>query len=200
MMTRRSVLLVGVTAAMLGGCAFTTSTLNVRYEEARAARGPLSSVEPRRVEIVSVVDKRPDTARIGYKRNGFNQQTADILSGRPVSEVIRDALIVELKKNGHLFEPSERDLRLAVDVTDFWFDLRVGMWTIEYLGTAGIALTVNDGRNGATLLSQRYQSSHREERAAGYEGTWEAVMNAALERMMRDVATDPRLVEAFRPR
>ncbi|SRR6266849_3835480 len=196
----RSALAIGMTAAALGGCAFTTSTLNVRYEDSKAARGPLSSVEPRRVEIVSVVDKRSDTARIGYKRNGFNQKTADILCSRPVPDVVRDALAIELKKNGHLLEPGERDLGFTVDVNEFWFDLQVGMWTIEYLGTTAITLTVNDGRTGATLLSQRYQSNHREERAAGYEGTWEAVMNAALERLMRDVATDPKLVEAFRAR
>jgi len=40
-MTLRSALVVGLAAAALGGCAFTTSTLNVRYEDAQAAKGPL---------------------------------------------------------------------------------------------------------------------------------------------------------------
>jgi len=152
------------------------------------------------VEILSVVDKRPDTARVGYKRNTFNQKMADIVTSRPVPDVVRDALATELKTNGHLIAAGDRDLAFAVDVNEFWFDLQVGMWTIEHLGTTGVTLTVNDVRTGAVLLNQRYQGNHRAERAAGYEGTWEEVMNAALERMMRDIATDPKLVEVFRAR
>jgi hypothetical protein len=97
---------------------------------------------------------------------------------------------IELRKNGHLLDSSDGQLKLSADVEDFWFDLQIGFWTLQFLGTTGMTLTVAHGRTGATLLSQRYQGSHKAERMAGYEGTWEEVMNAALERMMRDVATD----------
>jgi hypothetical protein len=48
------------------------------------------------------------------------------------------------------------------------------------------------------ITCQQQRVPHREERMAGYEGTWEGVMNAALERMIRDVATDPKFVQTFK--
>jgi uncharacterized lipoprotein YajG len=199
-MITRGLLLLTLAGPLLGGCAFTTSTLNVRYDEVKSSPGPLSSAEPRRIEITAVNDKRPDTARIGYKKNGFNQKTADIKTARPVPDIVRDALGTELKKNGHLLGTGDGQLRLAADVDEFWFDLQIGFWTLQFLGTTGMTLTVMDGRTGATLHIQRYQGSHKDSRAMAYEGTWEEVMNAALEQMMRDVATDPKLVEVFKRR
>lgn len=190
-MNPRVYLLVALTAAALGGCASTTPTLNVNYAEAQASRGPLSSVEPRRFDI-AVNDKRPDIARIGYKCNGL--KTGDILSSRPVPDIVRDALVVELQKNGHLLAKDGQELSLAVDVTEFWFDLNIG--------TVGMTLTVADRRTGALLLTQRYQGTHWE-RSVFYVGTCEGAMNAmnaALERMIRDLATDPKLVQALKAR
>jgi hypothetical protein len=45
-----------------------------------ASKGPLSTVTPRRIEVGAFTDKRPETERIGYKRNMYGSKTADIVT------------------------------------------------------------------------------------------------------------------------
>jgi len=195
-MTKRTTTLFAV-ALLASGCAFTDATLKVRYDEALAARGPLSSVEPRRVEITPFADKRPEIDKIGWKKNSYGMKTATIFSEKPVPEVVRDALALELAKNGHLLEPDPQ-VKLTGDVTEFWFHSNIGFFTIEFVGTVGITLNVVDGKTGEVVYFRAYQGNYNEKSLGGLEGTWERVLNTALERMMHQVVTDVRLVQALK--
>jgi hypothetical protein len=189
-----------VIGLVAGGCAFTDTTLKIGYDEATATRGPLSAVEPRRVEIGPFFDKRPEIDRIGYKKSGFGQKTAKIFSERPVIDIVRDALIAEFTRNGHHRDGSP-EFKLVGEVTNFWFDTNIGAFTIEFVGAVGMALNVMDTRTGATVLSRSYQGNYNERSmGGGFGNTWERVLNTALERMIQQIVTDPRLVEALRGR
>lgn len=187
-----------VVLAALGGCAFTQATLNVGYTEAMASRGPLSSIAPRRIDVGAFADRRPETNKIGYKRNGFGQKTADIVTTKPVPDIVKEALTAELKKNGHDVTTAERDLVLSGDITTFWFELQVNFATIEFFGTSAITLNVVDGRTGTTLLTRNYQGHYTEKSMGGLDATWERVMNEALQRMVREVSTDLQLIRVLK--
>ena len=197
-MTRILIPLQLAAVLVLGGCAFTTANLNVAYPETSATRGPLSSVGARRVEIAKFVDKRPETNKIGYKRNGFGQKTADILTTKPVPDIIRDALATEFKRNGHDIGASDRDVVLSGEISTFWFEAQINFATVEFFGTSAIVLNVVDGKTGTTLLTRSYQGHYTEKSMGGLEATWERVMNEALQRMVREVSTDNRLVQALK--
>ena len=193
MSARRLTLLVSL-AALLGvaGCA-RSSVLDVRYPEAGANRAILASVASRRVEIKPVTDGRLDTARIGSKpENGKHVVTA-----RPVTDVVRDALAVEIVKNGHAVVSGRSDLVLAADVEEFWLDTVTGYSTTQYVGKVVIALAVADGRTGKRLVVRRYVGIKRQQVETPSDDVRRAVMDAALARSMRDLATDPALVSAF---
>ena len=187
-----------VVLAAFGGCAFTQATLNVGYTEAMASRGPLSSIAPRRIDVGGFADKRPETNKIGYKRNGFGQKTADIVTSKPVPDIVKEALTAELKKNGHDVTTTERDLVLSGDITTFWFELQVNFATVEFFGTSAITLNVVDGRTGTTLLTRNYQGHYTEKSMGGLDATWERVMNEALQRMVREVSTDLQLIRVLK--
>lgn len=187
-----------VVVAALGGCAFTQATLNVGYTEAMASRGPLSSIAPRRIDVGAFADKRPETNKIGYKRNGFGQKTADIVTTKPVPDIVKEALTAEFKKNGHDVATAERDLVLSGDITTFWFELQVNFATIEFFGTSAITLNVVDGRTGTTLLTRNYQGHYTEKSMGGLDATWERVMNEALQRMVREASTDLQLIRVLK--
>lgn len=180
--------------AVLGavGCASQGSPLAVRYPEAAANRALLASVESRRVQIDSVVDRRADRARIGSRRDGGK----DVLTARPVVEVVREALAVEIGKNGHAVVAEGADVLLAADVEDFWLDAVSGHKTTLYVGKVAIALTVIDGRSGQRLAARRYVGVKRQVDEPSDDAA-RAVMDAALARVMRDLATDRALVTAF---
>ena len=112
-------LILALVAVCVFGCAFTKSTLNVQYTADNAQKGPLSTIEPLSIELGDFTDKRKDTVRIGFKRSGYGQQTADIVSARSVSEVVKDAHAAELAANGHVFN---RDPKNVVLTGAFWFD------------------------------------------------------------------------------
>lgn len=198
---KRSALALGIAwllTTSLAGCAFTPATLKVGYDEGRASRGPLATVQPLYVEVGEFVDKRPETDKIGYKRNGFGQKTANISSAKPVPEIVREALAVEFARNGHLKAAARKDILLSGEVTTFWFDSQVNFWTVEFMGTVGITMNVVDGKSGTVLLTRTYQGHYNEKSGGGLTGTWERVMNSALERMMQEIGTDAKLLQALK--
>lgn len=208
-------LAVLVLAELLGGCVpppppflppgmfsiVGTSTLNVGYDEAKAARGPLSAADPRRIRI-EVTDRRlVPGGFIGYTRVGvvgLPTWVGPIVATQPVREIVQDALAAELRRNDHTVVPGEADRVLTIDIREFWLDIHEGFWSLRFSGGAAITMTVAEGRTGHALLTREYGGHAVEHGQGNRKGNWKTVMNAALERMMRDVAADPPLVEALR--
>ncbi len=180
------------------GCAFTRADLNVNYPESAARQGPLSSIVPVSIQVDTFSDARPDQNRIGYKRNGFGMQTADIITTQPVPLIIRDALVVELKKNGHLAQADHYVAAITGVIRTFWFDYQVNFWTVEFMGTIGVEVGVVDPNTKRVLVSRTYQAHYNEKSMGGYVGTWERVMNVTLERLIRQIGTDQQVIEALK--
>jgi hypothetical protein len=181
-------------AALLGGagCA-SVSTLDVAYPEASVNRAMLASVQSRRVEIRSVADRRMDAGRIGTRPADGKA----VVTSRPVPDVVREALALEIRKNGHPVVTERGDVVLAADVEEFWLDAVTGYTTTQYVGRVVIALTVVDGRGGGALAARRYIGIKRQQVDKPGDDAARAVMDAALARAMRDLATDSALVAAF---
>jgi uncharacterized lipoprotein YajG len=194
-------LAVLVPAILLGGCVVGTSTMNVGYDEAKAARGPLSAVGSRRIRI-DVTDRRPLPGEvIGYNLGGAGfsglQTYGPIAAPRPVREIVQNALAAELRKNNHVVVTGEADRSLTVDVREFSVNMQQGFWSMRFSGATLIHMAVADGRTGQALLTRDYRGGAVEHGQTSFKGNWKAAMNDALEAMVRDVATDPRLVEAL---
>ncbi|HEV8584010.1 MAG TPA: hypothetical protein VGT02_03465 [Methylomirabilota bacterium] len=191
MSARRLALLVTL-AAMLGGCAG-ASGLAVRYPEAGANRALLASVTSRRVEIRPVADARLDTTRIGTRpKDGTN-----IVTERPVADIVGEALAVEVAKNGHTVAVAPSEVVLATDVEEFWLDTVRGYGSTQYVGKVAFSVTVLDGRTGDRLATRRYVGIKRRQVDTASDDVAREVMDAALARSMRDLATDPAFVNAF---
>jgi uncharacterized lipoprotein YajG len=172
----------------VAGCA---TGLEVRYPEAEANRALLASVPSRRVEMRPVTDRRVDTARVAVARDG-----QDVVTSRPVSDILGEALAIELAKNGHVVgAPGE--VVLAADVEDVWLDMVRGHGRTQYVGKIVFTLTGLDGRTGEQLLTRRYIGIKRHRVDKPSDDVAREVLNAALARSMRDLATDPALVAAF---
>jgi len=186
-------ILLVLSAFLTSGCRSGSSGLDVRYPEAGANRAMLAFVAPRRIEVSAVTDRRMDMSRIGYKP----KSRANIVTARPVTDIVREALAVELNTNGHTVVADTRDAVLVAAVEEFWLDVVVGYSTTQYVGKVAIALAVADGRSGDTLVTRRYVGIKRRQADADTESAWREVMDAALARTMHDLATDPEEVAAL---
>ena len=184
--TRR---LAGVIALLALATACASRTVDVSYPETEVKKALLGRVAPRRMVVAPVTDRRGDKERIGASP----EDRKPIVTARPVSEIVRDALVREVEKNGHQVVAGPGDVVLAADVEEFWLDAVGRSATTQYVGRVAIAVAVADGHTGDRLWSRRYVGIRRQTAAADSKTAWREVMDAALARMIRDVATDPDL-------
>jgi hypothetical protein len=190
---RRPVRLVALVLSLLfaSGCGVKTAGLDVRYPEVGVNRSLLASAPPRRVEILPVADRRADTKRIGAREGG------DIVTSRPVTDIVGEALVLEVKKNGHTVAAERRDVVLAGAVEEFRLDVIGGYSSTQYVGRVVLAVTLADPHSGETLLLRRYVGISRRVVEKDSDNGWRNVMDVALARTMHDFATDPELASAM---
>jgi uncharacterized lipoprotein YajG len=197
---RRSLLLLLSMLLLTTGCALTTAHLDVHLADQETRRGPLSSAPPLQFQLPEFTDSRRDPERIGYKKNQYGMNMADILTKRPVPEIVREAVQLTLQKNGHSLEPSA-PVRVDGDVQQFWFEWQQNFWTIEFMGTAECKLKLIDAASGSVVYEASYSGHYNEKTAAGgLDGTWERVMNQALARLVESIAMDDALTQALSAR
>lgn len=191
MSRRPPVLALVATLALLTGCA--SGTVEVGYPAGAANRTLLSSTGPRRVVVSAVTDRRTNQQRIGSRpENG-----KPIVTARPVGDIVRDALLVELGRNGHEVVPGAGDVVIAADVEEFWLDATGRSVNTQYIGRVAIAIAVADGATGERLLERRYVGVRRRTGEADAKEVWREVMDVALVRTIHDLATDPELAAAL---
>ena len=181
--------------AALTGCA--SRSLDVGYPAAAANRAQLASVAPRRVVVTAVADRRVTQDRIGAEpENG-----KPLVTSRPVSDIVRDALVVELGRNGHEVVAGPGEVVVAADVEEFWLDTVGRSEKTQYVGRVAIAVVLTDGATGGRLFGRRYVGVRRRLGAADAKDVWREVLDVALARTIHDLATDPDLASALgRPR
>ncbi len=189
--TRANPLPIGL-VLLLTAAACGTSGVDIRYREADAHASLLASAAPMRVSIAPVVDRRVDTKRVGT-----DEKDGDIVTARPVVDIVHEALSVELGKNGYAISVAERDVIVAMTVEEFWIDIAHGYSKAQCVGRVSIALVVTDGQTGGVLFTRRYIGTRRQEVDKVSNDAVRAIMGAALARTMRSIATDPALVAVF---
>jgi uncharacterized lipoprotein YajG len=183
------------TVLALAGCA--GPTLDVGYPDAAANPALLASVAPRKIVVPAVADRRTDQSRIGVEP----VDGKSIATARPVPDIVRDAVVLELTRNGHEVVASAGEAVVAVDVEEFWLNAIGRSATTQYVGRVAIALRVADAHTGDPLLTRRYVGISRRVAGAESEDAWLQVMNTALARIVHDIATDPDVARTFgRPR
>ena len=107
------------------------------------------------IEVGTFVDKRPKKDSIGDIRDGMGiMVTSRIQSKKPVTEVVREAFVEMLRKNGHRVVSSNQDISVSGSVTNVWIDFRTKMASVETIATVTVDLNVVDEKTGAVLLSR----------------------------------------------
>jgi hypothetical protein len=181
---------------LVQGCAFTTARLNIAARPDTNFKGPMSQVAPMKFDIKPLEDARSDKARIGWKRNGFGQNTADILSTRPVTVLVAEGIRAGLKQNGQTAGiPS--DISISGSVTRFWFEVKPNFWTIEFNGNVECDLEFVSNRTNTVIYKSRYSGTYTKKTGGGLEATWTEVMDASIEKLVEDIVFDANLIEAL---
>src|SRR4029453_4201899 len=113
-----------------------------------------------RIAISPVADRRIETTRIASRP----KDKGDILTSRPVPTIVREAIVVEVSKNGHSVRSDAADVVFTAAVEAFWLDIIIGGdSSTQYVGRVVIALMVADGHRGDSLLTRRYIGIKRQQ-------------------------------------
>ena len=86
---------------LVQSCAFTDASLNLEHDDTVNITGPISEAEGIAFSAPQLEDARLDKARIGWKKNGYGMNTADITSEQTVDVIMENAIIDAIKDNGH---------------------------------------------------------------------------------------------------
>ena len=160
--------------------------MDIRYRDAGAHASLLASASPMRVSIAPVADRRVDTKRVGT-----DEKDGDIVTARPVVDIVHEALSVELGENGYAISVADRDVIVSMTVDEFWIDIVHGYSRAQCVGRVSVALVVTDGQTGGVLFTGRYIGTRRQEVDKVSNDAVRAILGAALIRTMRSIATDP---------
>ncbi|WP_027329953.1 YajG family lipoprotein [Marinimicrobium agarilyticum] len=183
-------------AALIQACAFTDATLDVQHDPSISFEGPISEAPSTRFLPATLEDNRSDKARIGWKKNGFGQNTADMTTAEPVTTIISDAIETGLSQNGHHIVEDGR-VKIEGSVDRFWFETDQNFWTIEFIGDVQCSLAFIDTRTGEVFYQSTYSGSHSEKKGGGLSGTWEAIMSQAVNKLIEDITFDEDLMMAL---
>jgi uncharacterized lipoprotein YajG len=181
---------------LLQACAFTDATLKVEHDSNADITGPLSEAKGIDFSSPQLEDARQDKARIGWKKNGFGANTADITSEEDVDVILENAIIDAIKDNSHSVTDNG-SVAVSGTVDRFWFETDVNVWSIEFIGDIQATLKFVDTSTGSTIYESSYSGNYKEKTAAGYVKTWTEVMGKALDNFIEDIVFDEDLSEAL---
>ena len=177
-------------------CAFTDATLQVEHDDEANITGPISEAGSIVFSAPQLEDARLDKARIGWKKNGFGANTADITTEQPVDVIVENAILDAIKDNGHTVAENNQ-VRITGTVDRFWFDTDVNFWSIEFIGDIQCTLELFDSETNAAIYSASYSGTYKEKTAAGYVKTWTEVMGKAIDKLIEDIVFDEDLTDAL---
>ena len=191
-----------LTAFCLSACAFGDETLMLSLSDEAARPGVISQASPTVIAVNEFVDERPDRKPVGkdetadpkrpylvgYKRNGYGQNTGNILSEQLTTEIVQSAFEKMLIENGHQIDQDNAVVALGAAVKDFWLDYKVGLVTVEFFGTVEADVSLTDNATGEVVFSEVFTGHNSRKTAGGLSGTWTEVMNAALSDVARQIS------------
>jgi uncharacterized lipoprotein YajG len=188
-------LIVAAAILVAQGCAFTKATLDVKPTAAKVA-GPLGDVQPIAFQSPQLIDSRPDKARIGWKKNGFGQNTADIVTAQPVEQIVESAVAKALTDTKHSVGATGA-VEVVGTIDRFWFDVDVNMWTVKFIGDVQCTVDFVDRDTKQSIYKSKYSGNYADTKAGGLEKTWTEVMSKALDKLVESIVLDEELVAAL---
>jgi len=191
-------LVIATAVLVMQGCAFTKATLDVKPTAAKVA-GPLGDVPQIAFQKPQLIDSRPDTVRIGWKKNGFGQNTADIVTKEPVEQIVENAVAKALTDTKHSVV-DQGAVQVVGTVDRFWFEVDVNMWTVKFMGDVQCTVDFIDPKTKQSIYKSKYSGNYADTKAGGLEKTWTEVMSKALDKLIESIVLDEELVAALSKR
>ena len=191
----RNIILVILTLTLYS-CAHTDSVLEVQHDAEMSFAGPIQEIESLSFQPANIEDNRSDKERIGWKKNGFGQNTANITTSQPVMSIVSDGIKTGLEQNNHIVSDDGR-IKIEGKINKFWFDTDVNFWTVEFIGDTQCELVFIDKMTNEQIYKSTYSGSYSEKKGGGLSKTWQRIMSKAVDNLVEDIMFDEDLADAL---
>ncbi len=188
-------LIIAGAGLFLQGCALTDAELDVGPQMEAINTGPLSQADPRVFTVNDFEDAREDTARVGYKKNGFGQNMGDIGTAEPVTTIVADAIEAAVVANGHTIG----DGQIAIDgiVNRFWIETDINFTNIEIACNIEADVSFKDIATDEVIYSTSYAGSYSDKKQMATEGNFKEIIDGAIGALIDEIVYDEDLAEAL---
>ena len=191
----KRIMLIGLSAFILGGCAIGTTRLQVNHD-------PLERIEAKKqgnILVKQFIDKRKENHEyIGNKRNGFGMVLGHVAPEEGVkleslltsyfAEALKEAgynPVVQDSKTGGMQDKVKFDAIVDGEIIEFWLDLYMKVWQNVEVKTRAIHPTTQ-----AVLWENHIKTDQSNVLWVGATGEFEKVINEALTKALNQAAKD----------
>lgn len=177
------------------------TALQLKYRPLSNPDNLLASVSPIKIKLLNFEDNRkgsPESALVGERQMRVESQKLDVISTRPVSEVIIDALRSELIKNGHSVVENNEDLSIKGKIQTFWLktDVTPGEWDV--IGEIQVLIEVVNAGTGTSTLLGPYRARNNEVRSLNPDIIiFDRVLSVALSKLVKKISLDTKFASAL---
>ncbi len=172
------------------------TTLKVQHDDTGKYNGPLKELSELSFLAPELTDKRNDTTRIGAKKNGYGSDVGDVITEKPVKEIISDAISTAFIKNGHSVIDDGR-IKIVGEISNFWLEFDINFFTVEFIGDVKCQLAFIDTKTGQEIYSAEYSGHYAKKKAGGAKKTWQTIMSEAVNDLIEDIIFDEDLKDSL---
>jgi hypothetical protein len=177
------------------------TALQLKYRPLSNPDNLLVFVSPIKIRLLNLEDNRkgsPESTLVGERQMRVESQKLDVMSKRPVSEVIIDALSSELIKNGHSVVEDNEDLSIKGKIQTFWLKTAVTPGEWDVIGEIQVVLEVVNSGNGESTLLGPYSARNNEVRSMNPEITiLDRVLSGTLSKLVKKISLDTNFASAL---
>jgi len=178
------------TIAVLGGCAFTEDTVDIKYIPTQATA--IADAKPVGLTIVDA--RTSDRGRISAKMNGYGMEMAAIRSKQDVTDIVNAALKTEFEARGFHVESSGR--AVTVTIIRFYNQFGTGFFAGSATGNVNLMVTVA-GPGGTSLYAGAIDGASKMSiQLANGSNAAESLANAIAD-AVKKLFADPAFVTAI---
>lgn len=205
--------IVAALALMLGACAFgdTTVELSKITTETVSKPGLIGRADPVLMRFDTVALQRPqrfpdDVTEPGdpiedilfsYKYNGYGVQTGNLISDRPLQDLVANHVKAGLTANGHLVVDNGEQFVAKLAVKDFWANFSGGLVTVEITANTEVELVLTSATTGEEIYREAFSGFSSVRTGAVNYRTYRIQLQNALDDMVQQIILSPDLLQAL---
>ncbi|MBI4842966.1 MAG: hypothetical protein HY809_01390 [Nitrospirae bacterium] len=186
---------------IISGCG--AGTLSLKHEPLPGGDNLLAAVPSARIKLLSFIDSReghPGPELAGGIQRNVGGPVYDIMSERPVPEVVHEALKTELIRSGHKIVEDNEDFSVKGEIKTFWLRTEPAPDYVVLRAEAALLLEVINSGSGSSSILGPYNSMNMETRFIGSDDSSvsERILVKALGILMQKIGADSQFATALR--